>query len=254
MALKASVLNESWLWHKRFGHLNFQSLRLLYHKNMIHGLPTIEDRDGTCEGCALGKHHRQSFPKGVAWRAKKVLELVYTDVCGPMQTTSHAQNRYFILFTDDYSRMTWVYFMWQKSEVFNNFKKFKSRVEKQSGQYIKVLRSDNEKEYTSKQFYKFCEDEGVERQFTMVYTPQQNGVSERKNQTVMEMAKSMLHDKGLPKTFWAEAVSIAVYLLNRCPTKAVWNKTPFEAWSGRKSSVKHFKVFGSIAYAQVQAR
>ena len=84
MALKASLLHESWLWHKRFGHLNFQSLKLLYHKNMVHGLPTIEDRDGTCEGCVLGKHHRQSFPKGVAWRAKKVLELVHTDVCGPM--------------------------------------------------------------------------------------------------------------------------------------------------------------------------
>ena len=108
MALKASVLNESWLWHKRFGHLNFQSLKLLYYKNIVHGLPTIEDRDGTCEGCALGKHHRQSFPKGVAWRAKKVLEFVHTDVCGPMQTLSHTQNRYFILFIDDYSRMTWL--------------------------------------------------------------------------------------------------------------------------------------------------
>jgi transposase InsO family protein len=117
--------------------------------------------------------------------------------------------------------MTWVYFIRQKSEVFNIFKKFKCLVEKQSGCFIKVLRSDKGKEYISNQFYKFYEDEGVERQLTVSYTPQQNGVFERKNQTVMEMAKSMLHEKGLPKAFWAKAVYIAIYLMNRCPTKAV---------------------------------
>jgi transposase InsO family protein len=110
--------------------------------------------------------------------------------------------------------------MRQKSEVFNMFRKFKCLVEKQSGCFIKVLRSDIGKEYTSNQFYKLCRDEGVERQLTISYTPQQNGVSERKNQTVMEMAKSMSHEKGLPKSFWAKAVYIAVYLMNRCPIKA----------------------------------
>ena len=141
--------------------------------------------------------------------------------------------------------------MRQKSEVFSVFKKFKSLVEKQSGCFIKTLRSDRGKEYTSKEFHKFCEDERMERQLTVRYTPQQKGVSKRKNQTIVEMAKSMLHEKGLPKSFWAEAVYTTVYLSNRCPTKAVWNKTPFEAWSGRRPSVNHLKVFGSICYAQV---
>ncbi|XP_050889637.1 uncharacterized protein LOC127094920 [Lathyrus oleraceus] len=99
--------------------------------------------------------------------------------------------------------------------------KFKTFVEKQSGRFIKMLRSDRGKEYTSNEFHKFCEDEGVEIQLTVGYTPQQNDVSERKNQTVMEMAKSMLLEKGSPKTFWPEAVNTAVYLLNRCPTKVV---------------------------------
>ena len=148
-------------------------------------------------------------------------------------------------------RMTWVYFMRQRSEVFTIFKKFKVFVEKQSGHFIKVLRSDRGKEYTSREFDQFCEDEGVERQLTVRYTPQQNGVSERKNQTVMEMAMSMLHDKKLSKVFWAEAVYTAVYLINRCPTKAVWNKTPIEAWNRRKPSVKHLRIFGCICYAQV---
>jgi transposase InsO family protein len=92
-----------------------------------------------------------------------MLELVRTDVCRPMQTPSHSQNMYFILFINDYSRMTWVYFMRQKSEVFNIFKKFKCLIEKQNGCFIKVLRSDRGKEYTSNQFHKFCEDEGMER-------------------------------------------------------------------------------------------
>ena len=91
----------------------------------------------------------------------------------------------------------------------------------------------------------------MERQLTVRYTPQQNGVSERKNQTVMEMAKSMLFEKGMPKEFWPEAVNTAVYLLNKYPTKAVWNMTPFEAWSGRKPSVNHLRVFGIICYAQI---
>ncbi|KAK2991725.1 hypothetical protein RJ640_004253 [Escallonia rubra] len=177
---------------------------------MVQGLPTIEEKHEVCEGFAFGKHHRQPFPKEVAWRAKEKLELVRTDVCGLMQTLSNAENGYFILFIDGYTRMTWVYFMRQKSEVFGVFRKFKCLVEKQSGCFIRVLiRSDKGKEYTSNEFHNFCEDERLERQITVDYTPQQNGVSERKNQTVIEMAKSMLHDKGIPRSFWAEAVHTA---------------------------------------------
>ena len=143
---------------------------------MVYGIPNVEEKHDVCEGCALGKHYRQPFPKGVAWRAKQVLELVQTDVCGPMQNPSHSQNRYFILFIDDCTRMTWVYFMKQKSVVFGIFKKFYSLVEKQSGFFIKTLRSDRGKEYISNEFYKFCEEEGMERQLTIGYTPQQNGV------------------------------------------------------------------------------
>ena len=113
---------------------------------MVMGLPScIEDKEGVCEGCALGRHHQQPFPKGVGWRAKKDLELVHMDVCGPMSRLSHGKNRYFILFIDDFTRMTWVFFIKQKYEVFTIFKKFKSFIEKQSGNYIKILRSDRGK-------------------------------------------------------------------------------------------------------------
>jgi len=229
ISLMAREEGDSCLWHKRPGHLNYNNITLLSQKNMVFGLPTIEKKHGVCEGCLLGKHHRQPFPKEGARRAKEILELVHTDVCGPMNTLSHAQNRYFILFIDYLTRMTWVYFMRQKSEVFVIFKKFKAFIEKQNGMSIKVLRSDRGKEYTLNEFDKFCEEEGVERQLTVGYTPQQNGVSDRKNKIVMEMAKSMLFEKGMPKEFWPEAVNTAVYLLNRCPKRAVWNMTPFEA-------------------------
>ncbi|KAM2147901.1 hypothetical protein EV1_003836 [Malus domestica] len=102
-------------------------------------------------------------------------------------------------------------------------------VERQSGYLIKVLRSDRGGKYTSTEFDKFCQDIGLERQLTVSYTPQQNGVAERKNRTIVEMAKAMLHDKGIPQYLWGEAVNTAVYLMNRHPTVAVEDKTPFEA-------------------------
>lgn len=249
-AMKTQV-DDSWLWHQRFGHFNFYGLNLLHQKNMMRDLPSITMQDGVCEGCMLGKQRRQPFPSGKAWRAKTMLELVHTDVCGPMRTPSNEQNRYFILFIDDYTRMTWVYFLREKSEVFKVFKKFKNFVEKQSGHVIKVLRSDRGKEYNSNEFDRFCEDEGVEHQQTVGYAPEQNGVSERKNRTVMEMARTMLKERGLPNSFWIEAVNTAVYLLNRLPTKAVQNKTPIEAWSSQKPSAKHLRVFGCICYVHI---
>ncbi|KAJ4764255.1 polyprotein [Rhynchospora pubera] len=252
VALKVDVEDLSWLWHKRLGHVNFESLKLLSRKNMVYGLPNIEEKKDVCEACALGKIHRETFPKEKAWRAKAPLELVHTDICGPMSTNSHGGNRYFITFIDDFSRMCWVYFLRQKSEAFSIFKKFQRMVERQSGKLIKKLRSDRGGEYNSKEFDKFCEDIGLERQVTIGFTPEQNGVAERKNRTIVEMARTMMNEKGLPLSFWAEATYTAVYLLNRCPTKAVENKTPFEAWSGgRKPSVNHLKVFGSVCYAHV---
>ena len=200
----------------------------------MRDLPYLKKNNESCKGCLLGKQHRLPFLTDKAWRAKDLLELIHTDVCGPMRMPSHHNNRYFILFIDDFSKMTWVYFLKAKSKVFGIFKKFKALVEKQSGKQIKVLRSDRGKEYTSREFDKFCEDESIKRQLTVAYTPQQNCVSKRKNRTVMEMARSMLKEKGMPNTFWAEAVYTVVYILNRCPTKAVKDKTPIEAWSGRK--------------------
>lgn len=166
-----------------------------------------------------------------------------------MRTESLSGNRYFILFIDDFTRYCWVYFLKHKSEVAQVFMKFKAAVEIEVGCKIKTIRSDNGTEYTSTQFKALCKDAGIKHQLTNVYTPQQNGVSERKNRSLMDMARCLLFEKNLPKTMWAEAVNTAVYIQNRLPTKALAHKTPFEAWFGFKPSLAHMKVFGCLCYS-----
>jgi hypothetical protein len=251
LACLANVDKEtSKLWHRRFGHLNYGSLELLSRKTVVKGLPQIKNVEEICAECQLGKKHRDPFPSRT-WNAKKPLELVHSDLCGPMSETSLGGSSYFISFIDDYSRKCWVYFLKEKSEAFNVFKEFKAEVERYSGSLIKTLRTDRGGEYLSNEFEQYCKHVGIRHELTVRYTPQQNGVCERKNRTIVEMARCMLKEKNLPRKFWAEAVSCAVYILNRSPTKSLMNITPHEAWYGSKPDVSHLKVFGSIAYALV---
>jgi hypothetical protein len=152
---------------------------------------------------------------------------------------------------DDYSRKGWVYFLFEKSEAFECFKIFKSQVEKEAEESIKCLRTDRGGEFNSLNFKSFCEKEGIKRQLTTTYTPHQNGVAERKNRTVMNMVRCMLSAKRVPKLFWAEAANWTFYLLNRCPTHAVKNITPQEAWSGVKPFVQHLRVWGCVAHVHI---
>ncbi|CAL2238905.1 unnamed protein product [Prunus armeniaca] len=241
LVLKASVTHCLQTWHKRLGHLNERSMKLLENQGMVHGLPHLEQMSVVCDGCMQGKQHRDSFPLESTWRASNPLELVHTDICGPMKTESLSGNRYFLLFTDDYTRMSWVYFIRNKSSALECFMKSKAMTELQSGFKIKSLRSDRGGEFLSGEFNRFCEESGIQRQLTVAYSPQQNGVAERKNRTVVEMAKSMLHEKGVPYEFWAEAINTAVYLLNRCPTKL----------STRKPGIAHLKIFGSPCHVLI---
>ena len=172
-------------------------------------------------------------------------------MCGPMSTLSLNGSRYFLLFIDDYSRMCWVYFMKEKSEVFCIFKRFKQLVEKQVDKQIKILRTNNGGEFALREFNSFCEIEGIQFQLIIPYSPQKNGESEQKNRTVMEMARCLIFEKDLPLKFWAEAVNTSVYLLNLLPTKALKGKTSFEAWHGEKASVQHLRVFGCVCYTLV---
>ncbi|KAG6499643.1 hypothetical protein ZIOFF_039433 [Zingiber officinale] len=144
----------------------------------------------------------------------------------------------------------WVFVLTAKKDAFQAFKKFKSVTENTTEYKIKTLRTDRGGEFLSTEFTRFCENEGIERHLSAPYTPQQNGVVERRNRTVMAMARSLLKGTHMPARFWGEAVRHAVYLLNRLPTKALGERTPFEAWMGRKPHLAHLKVFGCIAYAK----
>jgi transposase InsO family protein len=145
------------------------------------------------------------------------LELIHLDVCGPMTIASLNGYLYYVLFIDDHSRKTWIYFLKNKDEVLAKFQEFKAQVENQTERKIKVLRSNNGGEYTSKEFSNFCIETGIKREFIVPYNPQQNGVVETKNRTIIEATKAMIHDQSLPMTIWAEACMTAVYVQNRSP-------------------------------------
>jgi transposase InsO family protein len=147
-------------------------------------------------------------------RASKLLELVHNDVCGPMKTTSRGGAQYFVTFINEFSRKTHVYLLRAKGEVFDKFKKYKALVENQTSKKIKTLRSDNGGEFVSKKFDNFLHECGIQRQTSAPYTPQQNGVANRTNRTIMECARSMILAQALDLEFWAEAVNTAVYINN----------------------------------------
>ncbi|KAL0360218.1 UNVERIFIED_CONTAM: Copia protein [Sesamum radiatum] len=193
--------DDVWLWHFRYGHLNFGGLRTLQQKNMVIGLPKITPPIEVCEECMISKQHRNKFPKGKSWRAKGILDLVHSDICGPIKPISNGGKSYLITFTDDFSRKTWVYFLQEKSEAFLAFKSFKARVENESERSIKVLRTDRGGEYCSNEFETYCDNHGIRRELTTAYTPQQNGVAERKNRTIFNMVRSLLARGRVPKTF-----------------------------------------------------
>ncbi|GAU24969.1 hypothetical protein TSUD_312040 [Trifolium subterraneum] len=251
MCLQTSIEDNTQLWHLRYGHLSIKGLKLLSKKDMVKGLPALQDMDEKCIDCLNGKQQREAIPKQAKWRATTKLQLIHSDICGPINPSSNGGKRYFLTFTDDFSRKTWVYVLKEKSEAFEIFKIFKAMVELESGCMIQALRTDRGGEFTSSVFNEFCNSKGIKRQLTTAYTPQQNGVSERKNRTLLNMIRSMLVCKNVPKIFWPEALKWATYILNRSPTISVKNMTPEEAWSGTKPSVTHFRVFGCLAYAHV---
>lgn len=234
------------LWHARYGHLNYKDLRGLSNKERVYGLDIpMKDRGMSCDVCNKSKIHTLPFAEGT--RAKNILELVHTDICGPMSVKSYGNARYFVTFIDDATRYIVVVMLKSRSEVLTEFKKFQLRVEKETGRKIIKLRSDNAKEYVSKEFNSYIESQGITRQLSVAHTPQQNGVPERANKTIVEMARVMLIQSNVPRELWAEAVNTAVFIRNRCPSRANNGFTPYELWSERKPNVKFFRIFGSQA-------
>ena len=238
------------LWHMRLGHAGEKSLNLLMNQGLLKGASVC--KLDFCEHCVKGKQTRVKFGTAIH-DTKGILDYVHSDVWGPSKTTSLGGKNYFVTFVDDFSRRVWVYTMKAKSEVLGIFIKWKKMVETQTERKIKRLRTDNGGEYTSDPFMEVCENEGIVRHFTVRDTPQQNGVAERMNRTLVEKVRCMLSNAELGRQFWAEALAYANHLVNRLPSTAIGGKTPLEKWSGKPATdYDSLHVFGSTAYYHVK--
>ena len=237
-----NCVESSDLWHSRLGHLNFGALKNMMNLELIpkHSI----DKKSKCQVCVTAKQTKKPFHNVV--RDSELLDLVHTDICefGGVLTKDHY--RYFITFIDDYSRYCYVYLLKHKDEALEKFIMFKNEAETQTSKVLKRLRSDRGGEYTSNLFNEFCASNGIVHEVTPPYTPESNGVAERKNRTFKDMINSMLINSGLPKYMWGEALNTACHILNRVPLKHM-DKTPYELWRKRKTSLNYLRVWGCLA-------
>ncbi|GJR06057.1 retrotransposon protein, putative, ty1-copia subclass [Tanacetum coccineum] len=239
-------LNSSYLWHCRLAHIGKTRMQKLQREGLLESI-----NDGSydkCESCISGKMTKKPFNNNIE-RATDLLGLIHTDVCGPFRHVSRKGASYFLTFTDDFSRYGYVYLLKHKHEVFETFKVFKSEVELQLGKKIKALRSDRGGEYLSQEFKEYLGKNGIVQHVTSPYTPQQNGVSERRNRTLLYMVRSMFNLTTLPLSFYDYALESAVRILNMVPTKKV-DKTPYEIWHGKALNLSYLKVWGCEAYVK----
>lgn len=236
------------LWHRRLGHMSEKGMEILMKRELIPKM-CFGDKE-FCEHCVYGKHHKRSFKAG-SHTSKGILDYIHSDLWGPSRTKSCGGASYFISFIDDYSRKVWVKFLKSKDEAFMAFKHFKTEVEKETGRCIKVIRTDNGLEFVNKVFLKYCKDEGIVMHNTIVRSPQQNGVAERMNRTLVERTRCMLSNAGVGKELWAEAINTACYLVNRSPSAALGEKRPQEVWHGTPCDYFDLKIFGCDAYALI---
>lgn len=240
------------LWHRRLAHLNYTDMDKL-KSGLVNGVDYLTVKNKSqCVACLKGKQCRQPF-KNTGTRAKALLELVHSDLCGPMDNKSFGGAKYFFTLIDDFSRKVFVYFLKLKSEVTDVFVDFQRMVENQCGCRIKILRTDNGLEYMNEGLSAVLRKSGIRHQTSIPYTPEQNGLAERMNRTLCEKARCMIFDAGLERTFWAEAVSTAAFLANRSPNRGLGdiNLTPEEIWSGKKPDLSNLKLFGCRAMAHI---
>jgi hypothetical protein len=241
----AYIVNSSLLWHARLGQLNFKYMKYMSKHGLISYKQDVHDK---CEICIESKSRKKPFPS--TNRDSQLLELVHSDVCELNGILTRGGKRYFITFIDDFSRYTYVYLMRNKDESFDMFNKYKTEVENQKDKRIKILISDRGGEYFPQEFTIYCEENGLIHQRSALYTPQQNGLAERKNRTPVDMLNAMRVSAKLPFNLWGEALLTACHVHKRVLCKKI-QSSPYELWNGRKLNLSYLKVWGCIAYFRV---
>ncbi|CAL9025353.1 unnamed protein product [Prunus brigantina] len=238
------VSHPSSLWHQRLGHPSLARLKLL--SNVLpSGTVSFENN---CDICPMAKQTRLPFPLS-SISSNVPFALLHCDIWGPHKIKSHSGARYFLTIVDDYTRCTWLFLMTHKSETQSLLKSFFTFVRTQFHTTIMAIRADNGTEFLS--LRDFFLHNGVEFQRSCVYTPQQNGVVERKHRHILSVARALLFQANLPLIFWGECVLTAVFLMNRLPTPLLSNKSPYERLYNRPPTIAHLKVFGCLCYATV---
>ncbi|KAK3907118.1 Copia protein [Frankliniella fusca] len=242
-----SMSSEADLWHRRLGHPGKSYLKQVC--KMVDGVGNIGDGNGLCEICVEGKQVKLPF-HGTRERATRPLERVHSDLCGPIAPTAYNGVRYFLTFLDDFTHFAVVYGLKEKSEVFEYFKLYEARVTNRfPDKKIFNFRCDNGGEFVNRNMRQLFAEKGIEYEPTIPNTPENNGVAERLNRTLLEKARCMLLGSSLRKSFWIESLLTAVYLLNRSPTRALdGDKVPAELWYGVRPNLQKLRVFGCNAY------
>ncbi|WZY94094.1 hypothetical protein YC2023_066423 [Brassica napus] len=228
-------------WHARLGHPHAKAIELI--------LPSMAFNHLECEACILGKHCRTVFPTSET-RYENCFDLVHSDVW-TAPCMSRDSHKYFVTFIDEKSKYTWITMIPSKDRVLEAFMNFQAYVTNQYNATVKILRSDNGGEYTSNAFKSHLAKHGIVQQTSCPYTPQQNGVAERKNRHLMEVARSIMFHMNVPKRFWSDAVQTACYLINRVPTRVLKKLSPFEVLNKTKPHIDHLRVFGCLCYVMI---
>ncbi|GJS06740.1 putative ribonuclease H-like domain-containing protein [Tanacetum coccineum] len=237
--------DESKLWHRRLGHINFKNLNKLVKGNLVRGLPSkVFRNDHTCVACQKGKQHKASCKAKLERTITEPLHTLHMDLFGPTSVKSINHASYCLVITDDCTRFSWVFFLATKDETSGILQNFIRQIENQLNHRVKIIRSDNGTEFKNRDMLEFCGNKGIKQEYSNARTPQQNGVAERMNRTLIEAARTMLADSLLPTTFWAEAVSTACYIFNRVRVTKPQNKTPYELLFGHKPIISYIRPFG----------
>jgi len=238
------------LWHERLGHVNVAGVKRMIKNKDIDGIKCSSMAvNDVCEPCVYGKAAMMPMPSAGGGRVTKRLQLVHSDLGGPMSEPTRGGALYFGTLTDDFSHWTDVFFLQKKSDLLSEFKKWLIMAQLHTGTKIKILRSDNGGEYVSNAFNALHDENGTTHQTTVPDTPQQNEVAERLNRVLVEMARTMMRHKDVDQDLWADAIKTAVYIKNRVTSRALpVGKTPFELWTGNKPNVSHMRVFGSTCW------
>ncbi|GJX02840.1 putative ribonuclease H-like domain-containing protein [Tanacetum coccineum] len=240
-----ATLDESNLWHRRLGHINFKTMNKLVRGNLVRGLPSkIFENNHTCVACQKGKQHKASCKTKTVSSISQLLQMLHMDLFGPTFVKSLMKKMYCLVVTNDYSRFSWVFFLATKDETSEILKTFITGIENLIDLKVKVIRCDNRTEFKNKVMNQFCEIKGIKREFSVARTPQQNEVAKRKKRTLIEAARTMLADSKLPTTFWAKAVNTACYVQNRVLVIKPHNKTPYELFLGRNPALSFMRPFG----------